>query len=134
MVFSGYPRGGILMMMIRFLQGRIRSFGYAFKGIGLMWSAGANMRIHFCAALAAIGAGFYFKLSPLEWCLIILCCVMVIATEGLNTALERLADRVHPDRHPEIGKAKDLAAGATLVVAIGAAIVGLIIFGRYILN
>ncbi len=121
------------MEMIRFLQGRLRSFGYAFKGIGLMFGAGANMRIHFCAAFAAIVAGFYFKISPVEWCLITLCCVMVIATEGLNTALERLSDRVHPDRHPEIGRAKDMAAGATLIVAIGAAIVGLIIFGRYIL-
>ena len=133
MEFSGHPGGGILKMMIRFIQGRARSFACAFKGIGLMFGAGANMRIHFCAALAAIGAGFYFKISPIEWCLITLCCVMVIATEGLNTALERLADRVHPEQHPEIGKAKDLAAGATLIVAIGAAIVGLIIFGRYIL-
>ena len=120
--------------MIRFLQGRLRSFACAFKGIGLMFGAGANMRIHFCAAAAAIGAGFYFDISATEWCLITLCCVIVIATEGLNTALERLADRVHPDRHPEIGKAKDLAAGATLNVAIGAAIIGIIIFGRHLLT
>ena len=134
MEFSGHPGGGILLEMIRFLQGRIRSFGHAFKGIGWMWGAGANMRIHFLAAAISICAGFYFKISPVEWSLITLCCVTVIATEALNTALERLADRVHPERHPEIGKAKDLAAGATLIVAIGAAIVGLIIFGRYILG
>lgn len=120
--------------MIRFLQGRLRSFGHAFKGIRLMFDAGANMRIHFCAAAAAIAAGFYFKISPVEWCLITLCCVLVIATEGLNTALERLCDRVHPDRHPEIGKAKDLAAGATLIVAMGAAVVGIIIFGGRLLQ
>ena len=57
----------------------------------------------------------------------------MIATEAINTAVERLCDHPHPDRHAEIGKVKDLAAGATLVVAIGAAIVGIIIFGRYIL-
>ena len=134
MEFSGHPSGGILLEMIRFLQGRIRSFGHAFKGIGWMWGAGANMRIHFLAAIAAIGAGFYFKISPVEWCLITLCCVLVIAAEAINTAIERLCDHLHPDRHPEIGKVKDLTAGATLIVAIGAAIVGLIIFGRYILG
>ena len=122
-----------MMEVIRFLQGRLRSFGYAFKGIGLMFGAGANMRIHFCAAVAAIIAGFYFKISPVEWCLITFCCVIVIATEAINTAVERLCDHLHPDRHTEIGKVKDLTAGATLIVAIGAAIVGIIIFGRYIL-
>lgn len=118
--------------MIHFLKGRARSFACAIKGIGLMLNAGANMRIHFCGAAAAIGAGFYFRISPLEWCLIILCCVSVIATEGLNTAIERLADHIHPDRHAEIGKAKDLAAAATLIVATGAAVVGVIIFAKYI--
>lgn len=133
MKFSGHPRWGTLLWMTRFLHGRIKSFVCAFRGIGLMFKAGANMRIHFCAAAFAIGAGLYCGITPVEWGLITLCCVTVIATEGINTALEHIADRVHPELHPKIGKAKDLAAGATLIAAIGAAIIGLLIFGQYVL-
>lgn len=100
----------------------------------LMLGAGPNMWIHFAMAMAVVVAGFYFQIRPVEWSLVILCCVGVIGMETMNTALERLADRVHPERHPEIGKAKDLAAGATLIVAIGAAIIGIIIFGRHLVG
>lgn len=62
------------------------------------------MRIHFCAAAFAIGAGFYCGITTVEWCLITFCCVTVIATEGINTALEHIADRVHPELHRSDGR------------------------------
>ena len=83
-------------------------------------------------ASSAIIAGFVFGVEALEWCALVLCIALVFAAEGMNTAIESLADAVHPDQHPLVGRAKDVAAGAVLLCAIGSAVVGAIIFLPYL--
>lgn len=110
------------------LSKRINSFRYAFKGITILFAEHANARIHLLAAAAATAAGFYFNISAREWIAIVLCIVLVVSLEAVNSSLEYLTDLVSPDHHPLAGKAKDVAAAAVLIAAIGSVIVGLLIF------
>ncbi len=110
------------------LRKRLNSFRYAFAGIASLVSSQANAKIHLAAAALAIASGFYFQISLNEWCIVVLAIALVLAAEAFNTALEHLTDLVSPDFHPLAGKAKDVAAGAVLFIAIGAAVVGILIF------
>ncbi len=110
------------------LKKQFNSFRYAIKGIIELIRTQFNARIHLFAAAIVILAGFYFNISTTEWCLCIFAIATVLAAEGFNTALEFLTDLVSPDYHELAGKTKDVAAGAVLLTAIGAAIIGLIIF------
>lgn len=110
------------------IRKRLQSFVYAGRGIFLLFSATPNARIHLAATVLVVAAGFYFRVSRLEWALLILSVTTVIAAEALNTALEQLTDLASPGFHPLAGKAKDVAAGAVLLTALGAAMVGLLIF------
>lgn len=110
------------------------SFKFAWKGIILLLQNEQNAWIHFLASLLVILLGFYFSISTTEWIACIICIAMVFTAEGFNTAVENLVDLVSPDQHPLAGKVKDLAAGAVLIAAIGAAIVGCIIFLPYFLK
>ncbi|HTH30540.1 MAG TPA: diacylglycerol kinase family protein, partial [Lacibacter sp.] len=87
-----------------------------------------NMRIHVAEAVLACIAGFYFNLSAVEWTIIILCIVLVISFELINTAIEELCNMIHPEQHPVIKKIKDISAGAVLLAATGSVIAALIIF------
>lgn len=107
---------------------RLHSFRYAWKGLADMLRTQPNARIHLLAAALATGAGFYFHLSPLEWTAVVGCMGLVIALEAVNTAIEYLTDLVSPEFHPLAGKAKDAAAAAVLVAAIGAVVIALLIF------
>jgi len=91
-----------------------------------------NAWIHAVATAVVVGAGLMTRLSAAEWCAIVLAIVAVWVAEGLNTALEFLADATNPAFHPLIGKAKDVAAGAVLLAAIGAVVVGLLVFGPHV--
>ncbi len=113
---------------------RIRSFKYAFRGIWIMLQSQQNAWIHAAATALVCGAGFYFQFTKFEWCWIVLAIVAVWTAEAFNTAFEFLADKISTEYHPLIGKAKDVAAGAVLITAIGAAIVGVIIIGPYFLK
>ena len=84
-------------------------------------------------ALLAVIAGIIFNIQRSEWIVIVICIGMVIAAEAFNTAIERLVNLVSPEWHPIAGEVKDIAAGAVLICAIAAAIVGLIIFIPYII-
>ena len=110
------------------LKKRINSFGFAFKGFFDLIKTQANARIHLCAALLVFILGWYFQITTTEWCLSIFAISSVLAAEAFNTALEFLTDLVSPDYHILAGKTKDVAAAGVLITAIGAAIVGLIIF------
>ncbi|MCU0346254.1 MAG: diacylglycerol kinase family protein [Saprospiraceae bacterium] len=110
------------------LKKRLNSFRYAFAGIADLVSSHPNAKIHLVAATATVAAGFFFHLNKTEWCLVALSIAAVLAAEGFNSALEYLTDLVSPNHHPLAGKAKDMAAGAVLLVAIGAAVVGLLVF------
>ena len=105
----------------------IATFRYALRGIGFLFAA-ANVWVLTAATLLTIGAGWYFSIGALEWCAVILAIALVWTAEGLNTALERLTDLVSPQYHPLAGQAKDIAAGAVLIAAIGAFCVGLVVF------
>lgn len=116
------------------LQKRIKSFGYAFQGIAKLVKKEHNAWIHCVAIVLVTLAGFHFSITPTEWCIVTLCFGMVLAAEGFNTAIERLVDLVSPDYHPIAGDVKDIAAGAVLICAIAAAIIGIIVFLPYLLN
>ena len=75
----------------------------------------------------------FCRLSNAEWCWIILAIISVWTAEALNTAFEFLTDVASPEFHPLAGKAKDVAAGAVLITAIGSVLIGLLIFGPYAL-
>jgi diacylglycerol kinase len=107
---------------------RLDSFGFAFKGIATLIQTQENARIHLMAALTVTILGFLLKISTNEWCFIIFAFAMVLAAEAFNTAIEFIVDLVSPNYHPLAGKAKDVAAAAVLLTALGAAIVGMIIF------
>lgn len=110
------------------LKKRLNSFRFAFAGIASLVGSQPNARIHLLATALVIFAGFYFDLSKNEWCIVALAVAFVFAAEAFNTALEHLTDLVSPDYHPLAGKAKDVAAGAVLFAAIGAAAVGILVF------
>ncbi len=110
------------------LQKRLASFRYAWQGIRYLFQSQVNARIHAVAAVLVVTAGIVCGISPQEWLAIVISVVLVIALEAVNTALETLTDLVSPGNHPLAGKAKDLAAAAVLLAAIGAVVVGLIIF------
>ncbi len=110
------------------ISARLNSFKHAFAGIAEAVKSEHNAWIHAAATVIVIIAGFVFKLSKVEWCIIILCIGMVWTAEIFNSAIERLTDLASPKRHSLAKKAKDAAAGAVLVTAITATIIGLIIF------
>lgn len=112
----------------------INSFKYAIEGIISSFKTERNMKIHVLAMIVVIALGLFFKLNKVEWCFIIIAIVSVISAELFNTAIETVVDMVSPERNPKAKLAKDIAAGAVLVVAIGAAIIGFIIFGPQIIN
>lgn len=110
------------------LKARLKSFAYAASGIFVLVRTQANAKIHLAATVLVIIAGFWLHVSPQDWALLVIAMVSVWVAEGINTAIEALVDLVSPEVHPIAGKIKDVAAGAVLIAAIGAAIVGLIIF------
>lgn len=110
------------------IAGRARSFRYAFRGIWTMIQSQHNAWIHALATAAVVGAGLFFRITGAEWCWIVLAMVAVWTAEALNTAFEFLADVASPTFHPMVEKAKDVAAGAVLIAALGAAIAGAIVF------
>jgi diacylglycerol kinase len=110
------------------LKGRLLSFKYAVTGIVVMVRSQHNAWIHLLATCAVCIAGIVFRLSTAEWCIILLAVMAVWTAEALNTALEFLADAALPEYHPLVAKAKDIAAAAVLISAIGSAIIGILIF------
>ena len=113
-------------------SGRIRSMGHAVRGVGIMLRSQCNAWVHLAATIAVVGVGLLIGISTAVWGLIVLAIVSVWTAEGLNTAIELLTDIVSPDFHPIAKKGKDVAAGAVLITAIGAVIIGIMVFGPYL--
>ncbi|MDB5336368.1 MAG: diacylglycerol kinase [Planctomycetaceae bacterium] len=105
-----------------------RSFAIGFCGICHALGTEQNMRIHCLAAIGVIAAGMTFPLAAWEWIAVLLCIGVVISAECMNTAIERLADRISQEQNPLIKQAKDCGSAAVLVLAITSAAVGLTIF------
>ncbi len=110
------------------------SFRCAFCGIGTTFVEQRNLKIQSGIALLVLAAGLLFRLRGSEWATVILCMALVFTAELGNTALEHAVDLASPGYHETARRAKDAAAGATLVASIGAAIVGLIVFLPHILT
>ena len=114
--------------------GRLRSFRYAFRGIAMMLRSQHNAWIHLGATTSVIVAGLAFSLSRFEWCAIVMAVVGVWMAEALNTAFEFLCDVASPQFHAMVKHAKDVAAGAVLICAIGAVAVGALIFWPHLFH
>ena len=112
--------------------GRVRSFRHAIAGICRMLRCQHNAWLHLGVTVVVAAAGFFFALTPREWCWIILAIAIVWTAEALNTAFEFLADAASPSFHPLVRDAKDVAAGAVLITAVAAAIIGTIIFWPHV--
>jgi len=106
----------------------LRGFKYAFKGFKYAAATQLNFRVHLLAALIALYMGFALHISTNEWLWIILCMVLVLIVELINTAIEFLTDLVSPDYNELAGHVKDVSAGAVLACAVFALITGAIIF------
>lgn len=107
---------------------RIRSFRYAFRGIGCLIRGEANARIHCFATVCVVAAGWLLELNRTEWMLVVFAIGSVWAGEAFNSSIEALCDRVSPEYDEAIKRSKDLAAGAVLLTAIAAAIIGSLVF------
>jgi diacylglycerol kinase (ATP) len=104
------------------------SFVNAGRGVRVLLGE-ANARVQLAVAAGVVGLGLWLELGPHEWALLVLAMGVVLASEAFNTALEALADRVAPERHPLVGRAKDVAAGGVLLASVAAAGVGLSVLG-----
>lgn len=109
-------------------RGFINSCRYAWAGVCYLWKNELSFRIHFVVGALAIAAGVVLRINLLEWVAIAICITIVMAAEAFNTAFELLADALHPERNEMIGRAKDICAGAVLLVALAALATGLIIY------
>lgn len=116
------------------LRRTLYSFRHAGRGLGWAVSSQANLRFHLAAAATVLLAALLFHFTAIEFVGLVLCFAVVIAAELFNTALEVLIDYAWPERHPMIGRAKDVAAAAVLMAAIGTALVGILLFARHILH
>ena len=115
-------------------SGRIRSIKFALEGILLVLKSQQNAWIHFVATASVVLGGLIFEITATQWAIIILAIAIVWVAEALNTAFELLCDVTNPEFHPVVKKAKDVSAGAVLISAVGAVIVGLIVFIPYVLR
>lgn len=118
----------------RFVSGRIKSVGFAVKGAYKLVTTEHSVMVQFSIMIIMIFAGFYFEISREEWMLQILAFGLVLAIEGLNTAVEKIADFIHPEFHNRIGFIKDIAAGAVLFAAFSAIAIGSLIYIPKIFN
>jgi diacylglycerol kinase (ATP) len=114
------------------LQDRIKSFGYAFSGIGFALRTQANFRIQLAAAAACVALGVAWKVSAEDWRWLVLAIALVLIAEAINTAFEHLCDVVQPEPHASVKAAKDVAAGAVLMASIAAAVIGGLVFWPYV--
>jgi diacylglycerol kinase (ATP) len=109
-------------------KARLKSFTYAFQGWKVLIQNEHNARIHLVAAFLAVIGGFIFKISAVEWIIIVFAIGVVLAAEAFNSAIEYICNFVSPQYHELIKKVKDLSALAVLFVAMAALVAGFIIF------
>jgi diacylglycerol kinase (ATP) len=100
--------------------------------VGAALRSEVHLRFHAAATFVVIGLGFYYGITRVEWALVALSVAGVWTAELVNTAIEALTDMASPAYHPLAGKAKDVAAGAVLLAALGALAVGVLVFGPHL--
>lgn len=112
----------------------IKSFGYAFQGIYYAFKFNQNLRLHLFSAVVVIIASIFFHVNPFEKGILGVMILLVISAEMVNTAIEEMVDYVIKEHSREAKIAKDVSAGMVLLTAIGSIIVGVLIFGPYIVK
>jgi diacylglycerol kinase (ATP) len=110
------------------LTGRLKSVKYAFLGAVKLITTEHSIMVQFSLGILMTIAGFYYHITATEWLFQTMAIGMVMSIEGLNTAVEKIADFIHPNYHERIGFIKDIAAGAVFFAAMTAIAVGLIIY------
>ncbi|MGB0891984.1 MAG: diacylglycerol kinase family protein [Flavobacteriaceae bacterium] len=111
-----------------FFRGRLRSMKFALKGMWLLITTEDSIKAQMSVAILATILGFYFDISSSEWMFQSLAIGLVLVAEALNTAVEKVADFVHPDYHEKIGFIKDIAAGAPAFAALISLVIACIIY------
>jgi diacylglycerol kinase (ATP) len=111
-----------------FFTGRLKSMGFAFNGAVKLITTEHSVMVQFSLGILMTIAGFIFNISHEEWLIQTLAIGLVLGIEGLNTAVEKVADFIHPEFHERIGFIKDIAAGAVFFAAMTAIAVGLMIY------
>ncbi len=111
-----------------FFSGRFKSIGFALKGAYKLITTEHSVMVQSSLVLIMIIAGFVLHISREEWIMQILTFGLVLSIEGLNTAVEKIADFIHPEFHDRIGFIKDIAAGAVMFAALAAIAVGMLIY------
>lgn len=117
-----------------FIRGRVRSFKFAFKGFWLLIKTEASIKVQLVLGILITVLGWVMDLSSVEWLFQTSAIALVLTTESLNTAIEKLCDFVNPNYNERIGFIKDIAAGAVTFAALFAIIIGLIIYLPKFLN
>jgi diacylglycerol kinase len=117
------------MTVKTFITSRIAAFGHAFRGLSFVLRTQQNAWIHSFIAIAVIVVGLWLGLPARDWAVLILTIAMVFTAEFINTAIEALVDLAMPMQHPLAKVGKDVGAGAVLIAALAAVIVGLLILG-----
>ncbi|WP_129629808.1 diacylglycerol kinase family protein [Candidatus Oscillochloris fontis] len=117
----------------RRVEALIASFGYAFAGVWYMFRTQRNAQIHLLVGACALALGSILGLERWEWLALVLVIALVLAAEGMNTAIEVTVDLITTARHPLAKIAKDVAAGTVLICAITAVVVGCIVFLPHLL-
>jgi len=115
-----------------FLTGRFKGIKFAINGAFKLITTEHSIMAQSIIAVLLVICGFYFDINKLEWMLQTFAIGMVLSIEGLNTAVEKMADFIHPDFNEKIGFIKDIAAGAVFFAAITAIIIGCIIYIPYL--
>jgi len=111
----------------------LRSFGYAFEGVAYILRTQRNARIEIAVAIAAVLLAIWLGLSAVEWAVLVLTIVVVLALEWMNTSLELAVTLASPQQHPSAKAAKDVAAACVLLAAVASVIVGLLLFAPRLL-
>jgi diacylglycerol kinase (ATP) len=117
-----------------FLIGRSKSLIYAFKGVFKLITTEHSIMVQVFIGIFMTFAGFYFSISKTDWMFQIFAIGLVLGVEGMNTAVEKLADFVHPDHHHKIGFVKDIAAGAVMFAAFAGIAIGIFIYYPYLMG
>ena len=108
--------------------GRLKSVTYAFNGAVKLITTEHSIMVQFSIAILMTVAGFFMNITATEWLFQTMAIGLVMSVEGLNTAVEKIADFIHPNYHERIGFIKDISAGAVFFAAITAIVIGLIIY------
>lgn len=111
-----------------FIKRRLQSIQNALKGLWVLITTEDNIKVHIFIALMAVFFGFVCNISLIEWMIQCLVIALVLVAEAFNTAIEKMADFIHPEYHKKIGLIKDISAGSVIIAAILAIILGAIIY------